>query len=323
MDHRGSESALAGIGAQRHGVVTTELAVGAGVGWAVLDHHVRDGRLCRIGRGVYRLRDHPWTWEAQLRAALDLAGPGSVAGFRSAARLHGFYSYAGCEAIEVVVSRGRDHRVAVGRLIETRHLPDAHTTEIGGFPVTTVARTCFDLAGDPDPSLRSKAGQTVHERRMARVVNDALARRGLTFAAEVAVLLVHGKRGRSGTRLVRALMKRFGPKYVPTMSDAESLFAELLDTTDLPEPERQVALSDEQGWIGTVDFLFRRARLIVEVDSAWHDGPLDVEADEGRDLRLEGAGWEVWRVRYGEMALAPTDLVRRLHERLHEPAAAI
>ncbi len=70
MDPRTGEQLIAEIGAARQGVVTAELASATGVPWSVLDHHRRDGRLVRVGRGVYRLRDHPWTWEAQVRAAL-------------------------------------------------------------------------------------------------------------------------------------------------------------------------------------------------------------------------------------------------------------
>ncbi len=322
MDPRTGEQLIAEIGAGRQGVVTAELASATGVPWSVLDHHRRDGRLVRVGRGVYRLRDHPWTWEAQVRAALDLAGPEAVVGFRTAARLHDFYAYGGADAVEVVVPRGHDHRITVGRLIESRHLPSAHVVTVGGFRVTTVARTCFDLAGDPDPALRSRAGRTVHEQRMARVVNDALARRGLTFAAEVAVLMAHGKRGRSGTRLVRELLRRFGPQYTPTTSEAESLYVELVETTDLPDPERQVALSNERGWVGTVDFFYRPLRLVVEVDSTWHDGPLEKAADKERDQGLRAAGFGVLRVRYGELVLQPAAFLGRLRAKIHELAAA-
>jgi hypothetical protein len=50
-------------------------------------------------------------------------------------------------------------------------------------------QTCFDLAGDPDPDLRGKPWRDgAHERQIARVFNDALGRRGLTMAHEVAVL---------------------------------------------------------------------------------------------------------------------------------------
>ncbi len=147
---------------------------------------------------------------------------------------------------------------------------------------------------------------------MVRLYNDAVGRRGLSFTQEAAVLLVLARRGRAGTQLVRQLLKRFGPRYTPTMSETETLFSELLAAYGVPEPEKQVPMSDAQGWIGTVDFLWRPVRLIAEVDSSWHDGPLDQEVDEERDRRLRAAGYDVRRYRYGELVLQSARVARQL-----------
>jgi very-short-patch-repair endonuclease len=179
------------------------------------------------------------------------------------------------------VRRGRDARINIGRIVQTRSLPPQHLTAIQGFPVTTVARTFFDLCGDPDPGLRRRGGHPVHDRKMARVYNDAAGRRGLTFVQELAVLAAMAKRGRRGTRLVRRLLLRFGPRYVPTRSDAET-------------------------------FLWRAERVIAEVDSRWHDGPLDQERDEARDRRAEAAGYVVRRYRYRDLIGQPTQVHREL-----------
>jgi hypothetical protein len=168
------------------------------------------GVLMSLGRGVDRLRDHPFDHWAQCQAALDLAGPGAVLGLRSAARLHSFYAYRHAGEVEVIVERGRDARISIGRIVQTRSLPPQHVTAIQGFPVTTVARTFFDLCGDPDPGLRRRGGHPVHETKMARVYNDAAGRRGLTLVQELAVLAALAQRGRRGTVLVRRLLLRFG-----------------------------------------------------------------------------------------------------------------
>jgi hypothetical protein len=210
------------------------------------------GVLTSLGRGVDRLRDHPFDYWAQCQAALDLAGPGAVLGLRSAARLHGFYAYRRSGEVEVIVRRGRDARTSIGRIVQTRSLPPQHVTAIQGFPVTTVARTFFDMCGDPDPGLRRRGGHPVHEKKMARVYNDAVGRRGLTLVQELAVLAALAQRGRRGTRLVRQLLLRFGPRYVPTRSATETLFFELVASFGLPEPEKQAVITDIEGWIGTV-----------------------------------------------------------------------
>jgi very-short-patch-repair endonuclease len=306
-----AEAIVADLGGRRRGIVRTDLALKAGVTVHDLRNlRRRRGLLISVGRGVDRLRDRPFDWESRCQAALDLAGDGAVLARRSAARLHGFWAYRDTEAIEVAVRRGRDHDTTLGRVIQTRWLPADHVTTVDGLPVTTPARTFFDLCGDPDGGLR--LDHPAHERAMARVYNDAVARRGMTFVQEAAVLVVLAKRGRAGTRLVRRLLERFGPDHTPTQSDAESLFVELIDAYQLPEPQRQVPISDSEGWIGTVDFLWPSASHVVEVDSAWHDGPLDREQDRERDDRLRAAGYTVARYRYGDFISRPAAVAREL-----------
>ncbi len=198
---------------------------------------------------------------------------------------------------------GRDHRLEFATVVESRWLPPAHITEVAGFPVTTLARTFFDLCANPDPGFRYR--HPAHERKMVRVYNDALARHGLTFAAQSACLVVLAKRGRRGTAVVRNILLRHPPETVPTQSEDESLFMELVRAYGLPEPEKQQALSDERGFIGVVDFLWRRARLVVEIDSVWHDGPLDRAADRDRDDRLIDAGYTVKRWRHRDLIATP------------------
>lgn len=301
---------VAAFGVENDGIVTGDAVDAAGVPQHAVETLRRRGLLVHLGDRVDRLRDYPLTWRSRLRAALALAGPDAVVGRRSAARLHGCYRYRDGDCIEVVVPRGGHHRLAEGRLVESRSLLAEHCAVVDGFPVTTLARTFFDLCGDPEGGL--SVAHPAHKRQMRRVYNDALGRRGLTFTQQVAVLLVMAKRGRAGTRLVREILLEFGPKYTPTMSDAESLFAELVAAYGLPDPERQVAISDEYGFIGTVDFLWRANEVVVEVDSSWHDGPLDREEDADRDRRLKALEYTVRRYRYGRMVRDPGGIARQL-----------
>ena len=310
-DHvRAYELEVAEIGAKNDGIVTDDESLAGGLPGHALRGLHRHGVVLRLGDGVYRLRDHPPTWRSRLRGALALAGPDAAAGRRSGGRLHRVYRYRDCDDVEVVAPRGGHHRLAEGRLIETTWLPPEHVTEVDGFRVTSLARTFFDLCGNPEHGL--PVAHPYHERLMRRVYNDALARRGLTFTQEASVLLVLAKRGRPGTQLVRTILETLGPRYVPTQSDTETLFYELVHAYDLPEPEKQVALSDRQGFVGVVDFLWRGARVVVEVDSTWHDGPLDQDEDLDRDERLRRVGFTVRRYRYGQIVLQATAIAREL-----------
>jgi hypothetical protein len=276
--------------------------------------------LLRPKRDIYRLRDHPWTWEAQLQAALFDAGPNAVVSHRSAAQLHEFWRYRRKGAVEVSAPWVHDHLVTLGRLHRSTALIRSHCVVVGGFPVTSVARTCFDLSGDPDAGLRrSDVGREIHAKNMARVIDDALARRGMTLSQLAAVRATIGGRGRPGSALTRRLLVKLGPDYVPTQSEGESLVVEIVDALGLPEPERQVRMSDYQGWIMNVDFLWRAAGLVLEVDSTWHDGPLDRRMDREQQRRLEAEGWEVWRWPYRRLILNAPKFGRELTERLAHP----
>jgi hypothetical protein len=308
--HMRGEATVAAIGERRRGIVTAALALAAGVSLTDL-RRLRDrGWLVSLGRGVARLRDHPFDYRSQCQAALDLAGPHAVLGLRTAARLLGFYAYRDCELVEVLVPRARDHRTVVGRVVQSRSLPPEHVRTVDGFPVTTPARTFFDLCGDPDPGFRYRS--RAHEQKMIHVYNDALARRGLSFVAQAIVLSVQAQRGRRGVWLVRRILRRFGPNYVPTRSDVETMFFELCRDRGIPEPDKQVAVSGPRGFIGVVDFLWPKVRHIVEVDSSWHDGPLDEEIDEERDELLRAAGYTIARYRFGHIVLEPDRVTREL-----------
>jgi hypothetical protein len=147
---------------------------------------------------------------------------------------------------------------------------------------------------------------------MMRVLNDALAQRGLTLGQLAMVGATIGKRGRPGSALTGELLAALPGDYVPPESDGETLVMELIEAFGIDEPERQVTLSDRSGWIGTVDFLWRHASLVLELDGRWHDGPSDQLADHERDERVRALGYEVRRWRYRDVVRDPRRFVREL-----------
>lgn len=311
-----ADAAAATIGEDRRGIVPVAMALEAGLTHDDLRRLRERGTLVRIGRGVTRLRDRPFDWESRCQAALDLAGPGAVLGARPSARIHRFYAYNDCDDVEVYVPRGTDHRTSIGRITATSWLPAEHVTVLDGFPVLTLGRTFFALCADPDPGFHYR--HPAHERKMARVYNDAVARRGLTFTQQAAVLLVTAKRGRQGVTLVRALLLRFPPEHRAAESDDEFLFLELVETFGVPAPIRQCPISDELGFIGVVDNAWPVPKVVVEIDSSWHDGPIDREEDRERDRRLIEAGWLVERWRYPQLVGDPGAIARYLKRRIVE-----
>lgn len=262
-----------------------------------------------IGPRVLRLVGSRRTFEQRcMTAALD-AGRDAAVSHESAAALWGLPGF-GRNIVAVTRPRGGTRRpTLLATVHEPRLLPDHHVTSLDGIPITTVARTLFDLAG------------CVHPRRSERALDNALAREltSLTALDVLAGELV--QRGRTGSGVIRLLMAERGPSYVPPASGLEARFVALLAEAGLPPPLRQVDVGAE--WVGRVDFLYPPERLVIEIDSAVHHGSkLDKEADAGRDRALRAAGFEVLRVSDDELRERPEEALRRVKTALATRAAA-
>src|SRR3546814_4304166 len=92
---------------------------------------------------------------------------------------------------------------------------------------------------------------------------------------------------------------------------SSDLFIQLVETYRLPPPAVQASISGPSGWIGTVDFLFEQVRHVVEIDSSWHDGPMDRAADAERDEALRAAGYTVEGYRGSEEQTSELQPLRR------------
>jgi predicted transcriptional regulator of viral defense system len=137
------EEAIAELAAHQHGVVSRAQLVEIGLGASAIKRRVAFGRLQPLHRGVYAVGHRALRREAWWMAAVLAAGPGATLSYRSAAELWDIRQSARAR-VEVSVPR---HRRSTARLevhvVPTA--PDELTTE-AGIPVTTPARTLFDLA---------------------------------------------------------------------------------------------------------------------------------------------------------------------------------
>lgn len=246
-----------------------------------------------MSRGVFRFAGAVDTPHQRALAAVLAAGEESVLSHPSAAALHGLPGFS-IEPLTLSVRRNGRRSLGGVRIEESLALPDHHRGMVDGIRCTTVARTLFDLCGD------------VHALRAERALDTALARKLVTLPALWRVLVDLAEHGRAGTVLFRTLLEERRDDYVPPESELEARLIDLAKRYGLPEPERQVDLGDPDGWIGRVDFLFRAARLVVEVDgAAFHDGLLDRRRDGERDQRLSAAGWTVLRFGWDDVVNRP------------------
>ena len=97
-----------------------------------------------------------------------------------------------------------------------------------------------------------------------------------------------------------------------TRSDLELDFLALCDRHAIPRPEVNVRAGRHR-----VDFLWRRARLVVETDSwSYHRGSVAFEDDHERELALRRAGFAVRRFTGRQLERRPDAVAADLREAL-------
>jgi very-short-patch-repair endonuclease len=158
---------------------------------------------------------------------------------------------------------------------ETGSLRPHEIRERHGIPVTSPVRTLVDLAADcTDDDLE-------------RAVSEAFALRLTTLPSLQRAATAY--RGRRGAGRLQRLLKA-GPRRTRSHPERD-LLAAILRDPEIPDPETNVKI---YGW--EVDFLWRAARLVVEVDDySTHSSPWAFERDRRKDAQLRAHGLDVQR----------------------------
>jgi very-short-patch-repair endonuclease len=161
-------------------------------------------------------------------------------------------------------------------------LPPDEVTDVEGIPVTTVARTLFELAA------------VVDRHELERAMEQAEALR-LADHTPLAALIVRYP-GRRGTAVLREIIGKEARAAGITRSELEDRFLRFLADRELPAPRTNVWLQVGEDWI-EADCVWSDARVAVELDS-WthHAGKAAFRRDRARDRRLEVAGWKPIRL---------------------------
>lgn len=171
-------------------------------------------------------------------------------------------------------------------------LQSDETTIHERVPITTPARTIYDLSGHESARL------------LERAVSEAVAS-GLMTTEDVSGL-VRRYAGRPGGHLLREVLGEHGPRF--TRSAAEARFLGLLERARLPRPMVNTIVAGYE-----VDFYWPDDRLVVEVDGfAYHASRQAFERDRLRDGDLSGAGHRVIRVTWRQLVGEPLAVAARL-----------
>lgn len=282
------------MAAAQNGRVARWQLLAQGISRSAIGRRVRSGLLIPIHPGVYavghRDRGNLGAWSA----AVLLGGPGAVLSHRSASGLRVLLpSPSSFSEVTTPGCRARNRRVHW----HTSVVPPDEREVIDDIPVTSLHRTLIDIA----PIVGVEQLEYVLHR---------ITERGLTDRVPLDEMLDRHRGRRGIARLREALGNRYETGW--TLEKFEYLFARFLQRYRLPRPETNV-LIELPGDAVSVDCLWRRERLIVELDSRRHHlDPVAFERDRERDAALISAGWRVIRVTWRRFHDDPGGLAAQL-----------
>jgi very-short-patch-repair endonuclease len=286
------------LASRQNGVVTRRQLLELGLTPRIVARWWQQKRLRPIHRGVYLVGAVAPPWAAE-RAALLACGAQAVLSHWTAARMAELpvRADAGSDVVHVTIPVSGGGRRPGVRAHRTGALHPAEVQRLHDLPVTTTARTLFDLA--------VPLGRLGQARTLERLVAVALERK-LVGEAELRRLLQRHASHRGAGLLDLVLGQAGGPRL--TRSEAEEALLRLIREADLPLPRMNVRVQGCE-----VDFLWEAERLVVEVDGwAWHSSRNRFEGDRARDARLLAAGFTVLRVTLRHIERTPLAVMARI-----------
>jgi hypothetical protein len=218
---------------------------------------------------------------------------GVVAGLAAAA-LHGSEWIDDDEPIELI---WRNPHPPGGIITRNQRIAHDEVTRVAGLPVTTPARTAFDLGR----LLRCNGA-------VARL--DALMRTA-PFSGEDVRLLTKRYPGARGLRQLRAVLPLVD---AGAASPKETWLRLLLINAGLPTPTTQIPVHENWRLVGVLDMGWEKYKVAVEYDGDHHrTNRRQYAKDQWRLRKFEAMGWIVIRVIAED---EPREVVRRVRAAL-------
>jgi hypothetical protein len=136
---------LESLGQHQHGAVSRAQAYDRGLDKRTLLALVRRGRLTQVAPNSFVFPGSPETWHRRLMAGMLNLGEHAVVSFRSAAVLLGFDGFRP-GPLEYTMPESLYFRPRGLVVHRSGALPQIDRTTLGGFRLTSGARTVIDLA---------------------------------------------------------------------------------------------------------------------------------------------------------------------------------
>ncbi|OBH58679.1 DUF559 domain-containing protein [Mycobacterium sp. E2479] len=256
------------------------------------------GSCTRIYRNVYQLRGRELTARDRAIAAWLWSGKEAVVAGCSAAALLGAEWIDPHTPAELVCDRTRPPSLIITR---NETLTEGEIVAVNGVPVTSPARTAFDLGRRP--------GLTVAVIRI-----DALARATGVTAKDV-YPLVHSRRGARGMKQLRRVLPLID---AGAESPQETRTRLVLMRGGLPRPQTQIEVRNVWGAVlARIDMGWKEWLVGVEYDGAQHWMDPRIRADDiDRTAELERRGWRLVRVSADLLRHRPQVVVDRTRRAL-------
>jgi hypothetical protein len=296
---RGVERAIATLAERQHGVVARRQLRALGFGDDAIDHRLRLGRLHRLHRGVYAVGYRRLSPRGRWMAAVLACGSRALLSHQSAAAHWGLRPHSGIPQV-TVPGNGRHSRHGI-RVHSLRALNPKDRAEQDGIPVTSVARTLFDLASELPPTQLHRAFEAAERLRIfdLREVERTIVENG----------------GRSGIRVLRRMLAEGRPPQPAARSELESRFLDLCHESGIPPPAVNCLVAGFE-----VDAAWLRQRVIVELDGyAFHGSRAAFERDRRRDALLQVAGYRILRITHLRLTAERETVIAEIRQLLASP----
>jgi very-short-patch-repair endonuclease len=299
------DAALARRVEATHGVFRRADALTAGLTPDQVRHRIEVERWLAQYRGVFRLHGVPPTWKGELLAATWAGGPNTYGSRRSAAAVHELPG-GRRDIAEITTVRWRRTRHAGLIVHESTKLEARDVMVVDAIPVTTPARTLFDLGA-------------CYRTGMVEYALENALRRGLVTLPELEGLIRRlSRRGRPGGPVLRSLVEARTGRRRATESDTETRLLRLIRAAGLPDPELQFEVWVGSAFLGRVDFAYPEARVAIEYDSdEHHSGRVASRRDRARRHDLIAAGWLPIDIGPGELRRGATGAMAAIATALH------
>jgi very-short-patch-repair endonuclease len=301
------------IAGRSHGICTTAALRAAGISRSAITRRVADGTLTLVRGGIYEAPLLVDEVTPLIRAVT--AVPGSALSRQTAATIHR-YAVPTSSWVHVTAPKGAGAALAGTTVHESRDLgPIDIVASHHGLPVTSPARTLFDLAA------------VLSARRLAHLVRTAATDDASAIDDLQRCFARLAQRGRPGVANLRAVLDDIDGGGRPfTESELEARVWAGFRQNGIVGFRPQFRPSWFDGRRGIVDFAHERAALIVEADGRrWHARHDSMVDDRRRDRTAAANGWIVVRVMWEDVVdrgeATFTELAGIVETRLAERAA--